>query len=73
MQHNHPQPNPNSRISIAHFVAFAGVFQAVVAGKAAKEDLRDVLAMVKHTGNPQVEYMTRVIRKWAKEANVKIS
>eukprot|EP00519_Triparma_laevis_P002247 CAMPEP_0182499744 /NCGR_PEP_ID=MMETSP1321-20130603/7927_1 /TAXON_ID=91990 /ORGANISM="Bolidomonas sp., Strain RCC1657" /LENGTH=556 /DNA_ID=CAMNT_0024703985 /DNA_START=70 /DNA_END=1736 /DNA_ORIENTATION=- len=48
--------------------AFAGVFQAVVAGKAAKEDLRDVLAMVKHTGNPQVEYMTRVIRKWAKEA-----
>mmetsp|Transcript_18052 Transcript_18052/g.36730 ORF Transcript_18052/g.36730 Transcript_18052/m.36730 type:complete len:561 (+) Transcript_18052:90-1772(+) len=53
--------------------AFAGVFQAVVAGKAPKEDLRDVLAMVKHTGNPQVEYITRVIRKWAKEANVKIN
>jgi len=53
--------------------AFAGVFQAVVAGKAPKEDLRDVLAMVKHTGNPQVEYITRVIRKWAKEANVKLN
>ncbi|GMI52571.1 hypothetical protein TeGR_g164 [Tetraparma gracilis] len=53
--------------------AFAGVFQAVVAGKAPKEDLRDVLAMVRHGGNPQVEYMTRVVRKWAKDANVKIT
>jgi intraflagellar transport protein 56 len=53
--------------------ACVGVFQLVVAGKAAKEDLRDVLAMVRNTSNPQVEYMIRVIRKWAKENNVKIS
>lgn len=53
--------------------ACVGVFQAVVAGKAAKEDLRDILQMVKNTSNPQVEYMVRIIRKWAKENGVKIN
>ena len=45
--------------------ACVGVFQQVVAGKGAKEDLRDVLAMVRNTSNPQVEYMVRIISKWA--------
>jgi len=52
--------------------ACVGVFQQVVAGKAQKEDLRDVLAMVRNTSNPQVEYMVRIINKWCKENNVKI-
>ena len=90
----------------------------VIAGKAPKEDLRDVLAMVRNTSNPQVshttpdlhclrvypvlltswhtafeetggktslhapdapissvqvEYMVRIIRKWAKENNAKVT
>lgn len=53
--------------------ACVGVFQQVVAGKAAKEDLRDVLAMVRNTSNPQVEYMVRVISKWAASSGIKIS
>ncbi|KAJ1458800.1 hypothetical protein M885DRAFT_512620 [Pelagophyceae sp. CCMP2097] len=53
--------------------ACVGVFQQVIAGKAAKEDLRDVLAMVRNTSNPQVEYMVRVITKWAAGAGVKIT
>ena len=53
--------------------ACVGMFQMVVAGKAQKEDLRDVLAMVRNTSNPQVEYMVRIINKWCKENNVKIA
>jgi len=53
--------------------ACVGVFQAVVAGKANHDDLRDILQMVKPSSNPQVEYMVRIIRKWAKENGVKIS
>lgn len=52
--------------------ACVGVFQQVVAAKAQKEDLRDVLAMVRNTSNPQVEYMVRIINKWCKENGVKI-
>ena len=53
--------------------ACVGVFQQVVAGKGAKEDLRDVLAMVRNTSNPQVEYMVRIISKWAASNGVKIN
>eukprot|EP00611_Tribonema_gayanum_P023752 TRINITY_DN5070_c0_g1_i4.p1 TRINITY_DN5070_c0_g1~~TRINITY_DN5070_c0_g1_i4.p1 ORF type:complete len:323 (+),score=155.40 TRINITY_DN5070_c0_g1_i4:398-1366(+) len=52
--------------------ACVGVFQLVIAGKASKEDLRDALAMVRNTSNPQVEYMVRVIKKWAKDNGIKI-
>ena len=53
--------------------ACVGVFHQVVAGKGAKEDLRDVLAMVRNTSNPQVEYMVRIISKWAASNGVKIN
>lgn len=52
--------------------ACVGVFQQVVAGKQQREDLRDVLAMVRNTSNPQVEYMVRIIKKWCNENGVKI-
>mmetsp|Transcript_15217 Transcript_15217/g.20091 ORF Transcript_15217/g.20091 Transcript_15217/m.20091 type:complete len:563 (+) Transcript_15217:223-1911(+) len=48
-----------------------GVFQMVIAGKTNKEDLRDVFTMLRNTSNPQVEYITRIIRKWGKENSVK--
>jgi intraflagellar transport protein 56 len=53
--------------------ACVGVFQQVIAGKANKDDLRDVLGMVRNTSNPQVEYMVRVIKKWCKDNGMKIA
>lgn len=53
--------------------ACVGVFQQVVAGRQQRSDLQDVLAMVRNTSNPQVEYMVRIIKKWCNENNVKIS
>jgi len=51
--------------------ACVGVFQQVVAGMEPKEGLRDVLAMLRNTSNPQVEYMIRIIKKWCKENGIK--
>jgi len=47
--------------------ACVGVFQQVIAHKERKEVLRDVLAILKSTRNPQVEYLMRVMKKWARE------
>lgn len=47
--------------------ACVGVFQAIVAGKEAPDSLGDVLQMLRNTQNPQVEYISRVMRKWAAE------
>jgi intraflagellar transport protein 56 len=35
--------------------------------------LQDVLTMIRNTSNPQVEYIVRIIKKWCKENNVKIT
>lgn len=52
--------------------AVVGVFQMVVAGKENKDRLAESLEMLKDGNNPQVEYILRVIKKWARENNVKI-
>lgn len=52
--------------------ACVGVFQQVIAQKAPTEDLRDILTMVRNTSNPQVEYMVRIITKWASMNSVKL-
>ncbi|CAM9246238.1 unnamed protein product [Ascophyllum nodosum] len=52
--------------------ACVGVFQQVIAEKAKKDDLRDMLTMVRNTNNPQVEYMVRCMKKWGQENGVKI-
>lgn len=53
--------------------ACVGVFQQMIAGKASKDDLQDVLTMVRNTSNPQVEYLVRIIKKWCKDNNIKIT
>ena len=53
--------------------ACVGVFQMVIAGKASRDDLQDVLAMVRNTSNPQVEYIVRIIKKYCKENNIAIA
>ena len=45
----------------------------VITGKASREDLQDALTMIRNTSNPQVEYIVRIIKKWCKENNVKIT
>ena len=52
--------------------ACVGVFQHVVAGMEPKESLRDVLAMLRNTSNPQVEFLIRVIRRWGSENGIKV-
>jgi len=52
--------------------ACVGVFQQVVAGKANSDDLRDAVAMVRTTSNPQVEYMIRIMKKWCDGNNIQI-
>jgi intraflagellar transport protein 56 len=37
------------------------------------EDLQEVMNMIRNTSNPQVEYITRIIKKWCKDNNVKIN
>ncbi len=53
--------------------ACVGVFQMVVAGLEPKESLSDILAMLRNTSNPQVEYIIRIIRKYCKENGIKVA
>ncbi|RKO86192.1 Tetratricopeptide repeat protein 26 [Blyttiomyces helicus] len=47
--------------------ACIGVFQQIVSGQEPKESFRDVIGMLRNTSNPQVEYIIRVMKKYAKE------
>jgi intraflagellar transport protein 56 len=51
--------------------ACVGVFQMVVAGKERKDNLVEVLNMLRTTSNPQVEYIMRTITKWCSDNGVK--
>ncbi|KAK2151841.1 hypothetical protein LSH36_349g03056 [Paralvinella palmiformis] len=53
--------------------ACVGVFQMIIAGHEPRETLRDVVQMLRNTGNPQVEYIVRTMKKWAKENRVPIT
>merc|ERR1719199_450963 len=52
--------------------ACAGTFQMILAGKESQDLLTEVINMLRNTSNPQVEYMLRVIRRWAKDNNVSL-
>jgi intraflagellar transport protein 56 len=52
--------------------ACVGVFQKVVIGQESPDMLRDVIAMLRNTSNPQVEYIIRSMKKWAKESGVNL-
>ncbi|XP_061175421.1 uncharacterized protein LOC133184383 [Saccostrea echinata] len=47
--------------------ACVGVFQMIIAGHEPRDTLRDVINMLRNTSNPQVEYIIRTMKKWAKE------
>ncbi|KAL3696651.1 hypothetical protein R1sor_010727 [Riccia sorocarpa] len=50
--------------------ACIGVFQNIVVGKEPKEHLREVVSMLRSSSHPQVEYILRVMQKWAKDNGV---
>ncbi|KAA0713364.1 Intraflagellar transport protein 56 [Triplophysa tibetana] len=50
--------------------ACVGIFQLILAGRESRETLKEVLAMLKNSGNPQVEYIIRIMKKWAKDNRV---
>uniref|UniRef100_A0A3Q0RLS3 Intraflagellar transport protein 56 n=1 Tax=Amphilophus citrinellus TaxID=61819 RepID=A0A3Q0RLS3_AMPCI len=53
--------------------ACVGIFQLVLANKESKETLKEVLTLLRNSGNPQVEYIIRTMRKWAKDNRVLLS
>ncbi|XP_022095489.1 intraflagellar transport protein 56-like isoform X4 [Acanthaster planci] len=53
--------------------ACVGVFQQIIAGHEPRETLRDILQILRNTGNPQVEYIIRIMKKWAKDNRVPVS
>ncbi|XP_051568194.1 intraflagellar transport protein 56-like [Myxocyprinus asiaticus] len=50
--------------------ACVGIFQLILASRESRETLREVLPMLRSTGNPQVEYIIRIMKKWAKDNRV---
>uniref|UniRef100_A0AAY4A4B6 Intraflagellar transport protein 56 n=1 Tax=Denticeps clupeoides TaxID=299321 RepID=A0AAY4A4B6_9TELE len=50
--------------------ACVGIFQLILAGREPRETLKEVLPMLRSTGNPQVEYIIRILKKWAKDNRV---
>ncbi|XP_038070437.1 intraflagellar transport protein 56-like isoform X2 [Patiria miniata] len=53
--------------------ACVGVFQQIIAGHEPRETLRDILQILRNTGNPQVEYIICVMKKWAKDNRAPVS
>uniref|UniRef100_A0A3B3RYF4 Intraflagellar transport protein 56 n=1 Tax=Paramormyrops kingsleyae TaxID=1676925 RepID=A0A3B3RYF4_9TELE len=52
--------------------ACVGIFQLILAGREPRETLREVLPLLRNTGNSQVEYIIRALRKWAKDNRVSL-
>ena len=52
--------------------ACVGAFQMVLAGKEKRDHLPEIVNMLRNTSNPQVEYILRVIKRWAKEQNINV-
>jgi len=52
--------------------ACVGAFQKIVAGKESRESLREIALMLRNTTNPQVEYIMRTFKKWAKDNGIKL-
>uniref|UniRef100_A0AAZ3RMQ3 Intraflagellar transport protein 56 n=1 Tax=Oncorhynchus tshawytscha TaxID=74940 RepID=A0AAZ3RMQ3_ONCTS len=52
--------------------ACVGIFQLILASREPREALREVLPLLRHTGNPQVEYIIRILKKWAKDNRVSL-
>ncbi|KAM3835880.1 intraflagellar transport protein 56-like [Diretmus argenteus] len=52
--------------------ACVGVFQLILAGQESREMLKKVLLLLRDTERPQVEYIIRTLKKWAKDNRVSL-
>eukprot|EP00055_Hartaetosiga_balthica_P002770 m.5214 g.5214 ORF g.5214 m.5214 type:complete len:557 (+) comp2360_c0_seq1:144-1814(+) len=52
--------------------ACVGVFQQIIAGNEPRDSLREMVAMLRNSSNPQVEPIIRVMKKWAKDKRVPV-
>eukprot|EP00105_Crassostrea_gigas_P009198 XP_011424042.1 PREDICTED: intraflagellar transport protein 56 isoform X1 [Crassostrea gigas] len=52
--------------------ACVGVFQMIIAGHEPRDKLQEVVQLLRNTTNPQVEYVTRTMKKWARDNQVNI-
>ncbi|XP_066297835.1 intraflagellar transport protein 56-like isoform X4 [Branchiostoma lanceolatum] len=53
--------------------ACVGVFQQIIAGREPRDTVREIVQLLRNTSNPQVEYITRTIKKWAKDNRISLS
>ncbi|XP_019631334.1 PREDICTED: intraflagellar transport protein 56-like isoform X3 [Branchiostoma belcheri] len=53
--------------------ACVGVFQQIIAGREPRDTVREIVQLLRNTSNPQVEYITRTIKKWAKDNRITVS
>eukprot|EP00794_Sanderia_malayensis_P009225 gene9225-10198_t len=65
--------NPNPEYWEGKRSACVGIFQMIIASHEPRETLRDVIQLLRSSANPQVEYITRTMKKWAKENRIPIS
>jgi intraflagellar transport protein 56 len=47
--------------------ACVGAFKQIISGEESKENFRDIIAMLRNTSNPQVEYIIRLLKSYAKK------
>ena len=47
--------------------ASAGLLKQIVYGKESKDALRMLMAVLRNTSNPEVEYLIRIVKKYAKQ------
>ena len=52
--------------------ACVGVFQQVIADDERPEALAEILNLLNSTTNPQVEYLTSVMKKWCNEKGIDV-
>lgn len=52
--------------------ACIAVLQKISLGEEPKENLQDIIGMLRNTSNPQVEYIIRVMKKYAKENQIAV-
>lgn len=48
-----------------NFLKGVGVFQQILARQEPIEVLREIIAILRHSNSPQVDFIIRVMRKWA--------
>lgn len=57
-------------LSKKKFIAIIDISKLII--YISREKLREILQLLRNTSNPQVEYITKIMKKWAKDNKVAI-